>query len=160
DISADVNTVAPVLSNDVVTTGPIYRKGYVSQVTAGPKTGFGLMWSDEGITFYNRQMATSVTPITDFQQQIERDPKGKRAAKLYYFSATSVDNSEVTIVATLSPRGLRLGPQYQHSVDATIASFKQPGKGFGRFIASLLGQNQFKITQKVYEGAIGRIRQN
>ena len=46
------------------------RKGYVSQVTAGPKTGFGLMTSDDGIAFYNKQQFTSVTPIWDFQNRI------------------------------------------------------------------------------------------
>jgi hypothetical protein len=160
DISADAATVAPALSSNVVETGPIYRKGYVTQVTAGPKTGFGLMPSDEGIAFYNSQMATSVTPITDFQNQVEQDPKGRRAAKLYYFTATSQDYSEISVTAVLSPNGLRLGPQYQHNVDAIISSFKQPGKGMGRFVASLLGLNQAKITRKVYEGAIGKIQQN
>ena len=36
DISADVSSVAPFLANNLITTGPVYRKGYVSQVTAGP----------------------------------------------------------------------------------------------------------------------------
>jgi hypothetical protein len=160
DVSADLATITPALSNDVVHSGPIYRHGYVSQVTAGPKTGFGLLWSNSGISFYNKQIATSVTPITDFQNQIMQDPQGKRAAKLYYFTATSQDVSEVTIIATLTPNGLQLGPQYAHSVGATIASFKQPGKALGRFIAALIGMNQYKITEKVYEGAIGKIQQN
>ncbi len=66
----------------------------------------------------------------------------------------------MTIVATLRPDGLRLGPQFRHNVDATITSFKQPGKALGRAVAAMLGMNQAKITQKVYEGAIGKIRQN
>ena len=52
-------------------------------VTAGPKTGFGLLPADAGIAFYNSQSLTSVTPIHDFQQQIEQDPQGRKAAKLY-----------------------------------------------------------------------------
>lgn len=160
DISADASTVAPALSQNVVQSGPIYRKGYVSQVTAGPKTGFGLLPSDEGIAFYNSQLATSVTPITDFQSQMQRDRRGRRATKLYQFTATSTDQSQITVTALLSPNGLNLWPQYQHNVNAMITSFKQPGKGLGRFIASLLGFNQAKITQKVYEGAIGQIQQN
>src|SRR5205807_1186671 len=70
------------------------------------------------------------------------------------------DQSHVTVVAVLTPNGLRLGPQAQHNVDMLLTSFKQPGKGLGRFVASLLGFNQTKITQKVYEGAIGKIRDN
>ncbi|AGA27003.1 hypothetical protein [Singulisphaera acidiphila] len=160
DLSADASTVAPALSADVVESGPIYRKGYVSQVTAGPKTGFGLLASDEGIAFYNSQLATSVTPITDFQNQLQQDRKGRQAAKLYYFTATSVDNSQITVTAVLTPNGLRLGPEYQHNVSAMFSSFKQQGKGLGRFFASLLGFNQAKIQQQVAQGAIGRIAEN
>ncbi|MFO0952641.1 MAG: hypothetical protein U0835_16145 [Isosphaeraceae bacterium] len=63
DVSADVATLSPLFNVNLVTDGPVYRKGYVSQVTAGPKTGFGLMNSDNGIAFYNSQMLSSVTPI-------------------------------------------------------------------------------------------------
>jgi hypothetical protein len=160
DLSADTPTVAPALSADVVQSGPIYRKGYVTMVTAGPRTGFGLLPSDEGIAFFNSQLANSVTPIHDFQNQLMQDRRGRRAAKLYYFTATSFDDSQITVVAVLTPNGLRLGPEYQHHVDAIITSFKIPGRGLGRFLASLLGFNQEKITQKVYEGAIGRIVEN
>lgn len=160
DLSADVATVTPVLSADVVQTGPIYRKGYVSQVTAGPKTGFGLLPSDEGIAFYNSQMATSVTPITDFQNQVEQDRRGRRAAKLYQFAATSTDTSQLTVTAVLTPNGLRLGPQFAHNAGAIISSFKQPGRGLGRFFAAMLGFNQARITQQVYDGAIGQIVSN
>lgn len=160
DISADLATVTPVLSQNMVENGPIYRKGYISQVTAGPKTGFGLLASDEGIAFYNSQLATSVTPIHDFQQQIAADRRGRRAAKMYQFSATSVDESQITMTAVLSPNGLSLYPQYQHNTNAMITSLKQPGGAMGRFIASLIGMNQAKITQKVYDGAIGKMREN
>ena len=85
-------------------TGPVYRKGYWSQVTAGPKTGFGLLPSDDGIAFYNKQTLVSVTPITDFQNQIAADPQGQRAAKLYQFSTTSYDWSELTITTVLDLR--------------------------------------------------------
>ena len=91
DITADVNIVSPLFDQNLVTSGPVYRKGYWSQVTAGPKTGFGLLPSDDGIFFYNSQLLTSTTPITDFQNQIASDPQGQRAAKLYQFSATSYD---------------------------------------------------------------------
>ena len=35
DISADANTLSPVFAKNLVTSGPVYRKGYWSQVTAG-----------------------------------------------------------------------------------------------------------------------------
>jgi hypothetical protein len=160
DIVADVAALAPALEANVVTSGPIYRKGYVSQVTAGPKTGFGLLPSDDGIAFYNRQMMASVTPIWDFQHQIERDRRGRRAARLYHFDATTQDWAELTIVAVLRTTGLQLWPEYAHNVDALIGSMPMPGGGVGRLVAAAIGFNQRRITQKVYEGAIGSMRQN
>ncbi|HEY2155911.1 MAG TPA: hypothetical protein VGH33_09800, partial [Isosphaeraceae bacterium] len=129
DVSADVNALFPVLSAQVVQSGPIYRHGYVSQVTAGPYAGFGLVACDQGIAFTNSQYLTSVTPITDFERQVEQDPKGRRAAKLYHFSATSVDSGMLTITAYLMPVGVQLAPGSTHNVDARICSCPVPGKG-------------------------------
>jgi len=159
DITADVNVVQPVFDQNLVTTGPVYRKGYWSQVTAGPKTGFGLLPSDDGIAFYNSQLLTSATPITDFQNQIASDPQGRRAAKLYEFSATSVDAAQLTVYTVLRASGLTIWPAYNHNIDASICSSPESGGGFGRLVAGLIGLNQNKITQKVYEGAIGKFRQ-
>ncbi|MGA2700100.1 MAG: hypothetical protein ABSH35_03250 [Isosphaeraceae bacterium] len=159
DITADVNVVQPVFDQNLVTSGPVYRKGYWSQVTAGPKTGFGLLPSDDGIAFYNSQLLTSATPITDFQNQIASDPRGQRAVKLYGFSATSYDWAQLTIYTVLRTSGLVIWPAYNHNIDASICSAPEPGGGFGRLVAGLIGMNQNKITQKVYEGAIGNFRQ-
>ena len=159
DVSADVGALAPVLSSQVVTSGPIARGGYVSQVTAGPYAGFGLLACDQGIAFTNSQYLTSVTPITDFERQVESDPKGRRAAKLYHFSATSTDSGMLTITAILTPNGIQLLPGNTHNIDARICSAPTPGKGLTRGIAGLLGLNQQNITNKVYENAIGRIKQ-
>jgi hypothetical protein len=160
DIAADVATLTPWLCRDVVVNGPVYHKGYVSQVTAGAKTGFGLLTSDNGIAFYNSQMMWSVTPIWDFHRQIASDRQGQRAARMYHFSATSQDYAQLTIVAVFSPDGLRLGPQYQHNVDAIIGSVPQPGRNFARLIASLFGYSQGRITNEVYQNALPRMRQN
>ena len=159
DITADLTVVQPVFDQNLVTSGPVYRKGYWSQVTAGPKTGFGLLPSDDGIAFYNSQMLTSATPITDFQNQIASDPQGQKAAKLYEFSATSYDAAQLTVYTVLRTSGLLLWPAYNHNIDASICSVPEPGGGFGRLVAGLIGMNQNKINQKVYEGAIGKFRQ-
>ncbi|WP_165235623.1 hypothetical protein [Aquisphaera insulae] len=159
DVTADVNTVSPLFNQWLVASGPVYRKGYWSQVTAGPKTGFGLLPSDDGIMFYNKQMLTSVTPITDFQNQIASDPQGQRAAKLYVFSATTVDQAELTIYTMLRTSGLQIWPAYNHNIDAQICSVPAQGGGLGRAVAGLVGMDQQKINQKVYEGAIGQFRQ-
>ena len=159
DVSADVNTVGPLFNAELVHSGPVERKGYISQVTAGPKTGFGLMASDDGIAFYNKQQFTSVTPVWDFQNRIAADPQGQRAAKLYQFNATTYDWAELTITTVLRPSGLQIDPSYNHSIDAAITSAPTCGKDTARAIASLIGMDQDRINQRVYEGSIGRFRQ-
>ncbi len=125
DIAADVATVAPVFDANLVQSGPVERKGYTSMVTAGPKTGFGLLPSDNGIAFYNSQSLVSVTPIHDFQQQIERDPQGRKAAKLYVLLLLRLyDWSNLTISAVITPSGLDLIPSATHSVDAAVGGLQ------------------------------------
>ena len=158
DVSADVNTLSPLFNVNLVTSGPVYRKGYWSQVTAGPKTGFGLMSSDDGIAFFNKQLLSSVTPIHDFQQQIAGDQQGKRAAKMYQFGATSSDQQELTIITVFRTTGLELIPQFAHNVGLNISTAPQPGGGLSRAVASLVGFGQPKITKKVWEGAYPRMQ--
>lgn len=160
DVSADVASVSPFLSNNVVTTGPIYRDGYTSMVTAGPKTGFGLLPSDDGIAFYNSQLASTYTPITDFEQQLEQDKRGQKVAKLYYFTAASFDNPNLTITAVIRPStGLELASNYAHSVGAAFDALPIQGKGLGRGVLALLGLNRQKLIDKVGEQAIPKIAQ-
>ncbi|MGC8642603.1 MAG: hypothetical protein ACP5XB_22325 [Isosphaeraceae bacterium] len=159
DITADISVVQPVFEQNLVTTGPVYRKGYWSQVTAGPKTGFGLLASDNGIAFYNSQLLTSVTPITDFNNQVASDPQGQRATKLYTFSATSYDWSQLTVYTILTTTGLVITPASSHNINAVICSAPTAGGGFGRLVAGLIGMNQSRINQKVYDGAIANFRQ-
>ena len=158
DVSVDANAIMPFLSQNIVNSGPIYRGGYTSQVTAGPRTGFGLMSSDEGIAFYNKQLASTVTPISDFQQQLKQEKKGKLVAKLYQFGATSYDTPELTIMAIIRPSsGLSISPAYAHSISAAISAAPQAGKGLARGLLGILGLNQQKITNKVGEQAYPKI---
>jgi hypothetical protein len=156
--TADLPSLQPRLAHEVVESGPVYRRGNVSQVTAGAYRGFGLLSSDDGIAFYNKQLFSSVTPVNNFQGQIASDPRGKRVAKMYYFGATTFDSGEVTATAVLRPSGLFLYSDSTHNTDARIGSAPTSDHNFGRMIAGLIGMNQQRITNKVYEGAIGRIR--
>jgi hypothetical protein len=158
DVSVDADTLSPLFNVNLVTTGPVTRKGYTSQVTAGPKTGFGLIFSDDGIGFYNSQLMSSVTPIWDFQQQVANNKQGKRAAKMYHFNATQTDSSELFIYTYIRSTGLSIFPAYRHNVNADISTAPQPGGGLARAFASILGFNQEKITKLAYDNAIGRIR--
>jgi hypothetical protein len=159
DISIDAPTLSPVLATQVITSGPVPHKGYIAQVTAGEYRGFGLMSSDDGIAFYNRQMMSSVTPIWDFQNQMASDPRGSRATKLYQFNAASTDASEMTVVVVMRPSGLSIYPQQTHNVGMLLNSVPTAQGGFGRFVAALVGFNQARINAKVREGAIGPMRE-
>ncbi len=131
DIAADAPTVAPVFEANLVQTGPVTRKGYTSMVTAGPKTGFGLLPVNGGIAFYNSQSMVSVTPIHDFQQQIEQDPQGSKAAKLYVFGATTYDWSNLTVTATITPEGLNLSPRPRITSTRRSARRRRRGTNWG-----------------------------
>jgi hypothetical protein len=159
EILADVATVAPIFERNLVETGPVTRKGYTSQVTAGQKTGFGLLPSDDGVAFFNSQQYVSVTPIWDFQNQVASNPQGQRAARLYQFSATTYDSAELTVTVVLRGTGLDIAPSYRHAIDASISSAPTCEGGFGRAVAGLIGMNQQAINNRVYEGSIGQFRQ-
>ena len=95
-------------------------------VTAGPKTGFGLLPSDDSVLFYNRQLYSTSTDLSDFQRQLASDPKGARAARLYDFQAATFDNAELTVMSELGATGLILTPSYRHDVNANITSIPKP----------------------------------
>ena len=157
--AADVATVAPALSADVIQTGPIVFKGNTSYVTAGARTGFGLLPSDDGIAFYNSQLMSSVTPVNGFHEQLAADPKGRRAARMYYFNATTYVSGEQTVVALLRTTGLVLDPSASQNIAAAINSLPIQGAHARRFIAGLVGYGQRRINDEVYRNAIGRIRE-
>lgn len=158
DITADVNVVSPYLNRDVVMAGPIWFKGQLSQVTPGPKTGFGLLPYEGGVAFYNSQLMTSITPIRGFNQQLANDPRGRKLLKLYSFGATTRDDAELTITAVLRPSGITITPSYRHNVNAAIGSVPVQGGGLGRAVLALIGLNENKIDQKVYQQALPRMR--
>lgn len=160
-VRADSATVFPLFATEVVTSGPVDFKGHRSYVTKGAYLGFALENRDDGIGFTNSQMLTSITPVNDFNQEMsQRDARAARATELYYFSATTRDDSQLTIHTLLSPAGLKIWPSYVHNVNASIDAAPTAGAGGKRIIASLVGMNRQRIVQKVYEGAIGPIRQN
>ena len=159
-VRVDLPTLAPTIERDLIPTGPVERKGYVALVTAGPKSGFGLLPSDDSIVFFNRQLYSTATELWDFQRQLASDPRGARAAGLYQFQATTFDNAELTITASLCPSGLSLMPSYRHDVNALITSSPNPKKGAGvrRTIGAIAGFDQEAITDQVRQNAIPKMR--
>lgn len=159
DAVVDLPTLTNFLSRDVVEAGPIWWKGQTTYVTPGRKTGFGLLHSDTGIAFYNSQLARNVTPISGFQEQLEADPQGQQATRLYTFAATSRDNSQVTVTTILGPNGLAIMPQTSHDVDLNVRADPAQGGNFARQLAGLFGMGRDQIQQRVREGALTRLRQ-
>jgi hypothetical protein len=159
DIVADVATVQPVFEANLVTTSTVIHHGYTSMVTAGPKTGFGLIPLDGGIGFYNSQSMFFITLIHDFQQRLAQDPQGQKATQLYDFTARTYDWSNLTVTKTITPDGLSISPNVTHSIDAVICSTPAQGNGLKRGIATLIGMNKDKITQEVKEGALPRFQE-
>ena len=93
------------------------------------------MPSDDGIAFYNSQMLTSVTPITDFQQQVAAATSRASGRPSSTSSARPRrTRSELTIIAVIRPTGLSICPSYQpqrrrrHQHDpAAAAARARPG---------------------------------
>jgi hypothetical protein len=161
EVTLDRSSVArAVARTGLVEPGPIFFKGQWSYVTPGPITGVGFVPTNDGIQLSVSQAMTSVTPIQGFNQQVAQDPEGRRAVKLYHFDATTQNQATLTITVLFRlATGIQLAPSYQHGISAAISSQPTQGKGLMRGIASLIGMNQEKITDRVYEGAIGKIRQ-
>ncbi len=159
DARIDLQTMNSLAGRSVVEAGPIWWKGQTTFVTPGRRTGFGLLTSDTAIVFYNSQLAKSITPIAGFNEQLEADPQGRQATMLYKFSATSRDDSQVTVTAVLSPYGLEILPSASHSVDVTVHAEPTRGNNLFRMLAGFIGMSQDRITAQVRDGALTRLRQ-
>src|SRR5262249_49881585 len=72
---------------------------------------------------------------------------------------TTYDWSNLTVTAVITPEGLSLTPNATHNINAAISSVPTEGHGLGRGIAALIGMNEDKINQKVYEGALPKFQQ-
>ena len=160
-IRADLATVRPYFERNLITNGPVYRKQYVSQLTAGPKTAFGLLTSDDGIAFFNSQRYTNVTPIWDFHDNLAADEQGQRVAKMYHFECTTFDWAEVTITTVISTAGISLRPCYHHTIDARITS--EPvcdhHAHVVRTLASVAGFDQQAINDRVYKESVEKFKE-
>ncbi|CAN5863593.1 hypothetical protein BH23PLA1_BH23PLA1_38320 [soil metagenome] len=159
--TASADALSPFLNQDVVQPDVVYFRGQTSYVTPGPKTGYGLLHSDQGIAFYNSQFSHSVTPIRGFQQEVAQDPQGRQAANLYHFSATGYNTAHINATALLTSNGLFLYPATSSNITASIGSAPIPGHGrhVVRTVAGVAGFDQGRITNEVRQEAIPQIQQ-
>ncbi len=148
-----------IMPKGIVEPGPIFFKGQWSYVTPGPVQGIGFQPTADGVQIVVQQAFTSMTSIQGFEQQMEaNDPRAKQATSMYRFSATTRDDAVVTMVALFQiGTGLQLAQGYQHAVNAAVNTTPVAGAGFKRMFASLLGQNQKAITDKVQQGVMAKL---
>jgi len=158
--SAGLETLRPFLSREPVKPEVIFFRGQTTYVTPGAYTGFALLESDRGLAFSNSQYSHSRTPIRDFQEQIASDRRGRRAANLYQFSATSINTNHVVAKTILTPAGLEIHPENHPSVTAEFDARPKPGCAphFGRSLAGLAGFDRDRILNEVRENALPQLR--
>ena len=159
-VVADLASLRPALDQPFVTDGPITRKGYTSQITAGPKSGFGLISSDDGIVFYTRQKLSGVTPIWDFQQKLLEQPMGCIIGKIYEFHATTTDRAEATLVVAIRNEGMTITPSNTHNFGLEIWSVPQPCSHAARSALAALCLTQEKINRLIWQNAFPEVVKN
>lgn len=160
ELCIDATAISSLIGADgIVEPGPVFFRNQWSYVTPGALRGVAFIPTNDGIQVAISQDFTSVTPIRGFQDQMEQDPRAQRATKMYSFSATSRNDAILTMTALFRmASGLHLAPGYQHGVSAAINSTPVRGQGMARAFASLVGYSQKRITDEVYQNAIGRMR--
>jgi hypothetical protein len=160
ELSIDSSAISSLIGPDgIVEPGPVFFRNQWSYVTPGALRGIAFIPTPDGVQVSISQDFTSVTPIRGFQDQMEQDPRAKRATRMYSFSATTRNDAILTMTALFRmATGLHLAPGYQHGVSAAINSTPVRGQGLTRAFASFLGYSQKRITDEVYENAIGRMR--
>ena len=161
DVSADVASVSPFLANDVVNSGPIARDGYVSQVTAGPRTGLRPAPQRRGDRLLQQPDVVHLHPdhrLPAAAPAGQEGPQGRQAVLLPRRRRTT--RPQLTITAIIRPStGLSLSPAFAHSIGAAFDALPIQGKGLARGVLAVLGLNREKLTQKVAQQAIPKIAQ-
>lgn len=148
----------PLLDRGFVNPESILYKGRVSNVTPGEKKGYGLIPSDDSIAFYIRQAMTSITPVTDFQQQVQSNQGGRILTRGYNLGNTIQNDSIVTMSVAVRPTGVALSPSYVNSVQPQLSIGPKQGGGMTRAVMGLAGMNQQRIVGTIYQRSIGQIQ--
>ena len=150
----------PLFNADLVQTGPVLRKGYISQVTAGPKTGFGLMTQRRrnrvlqqaaihqrhaGLGFPEPDRVRPAGPASRQALPVQCDDL--RLGRAHHHDRAAPSGLQIcALVHSLDRRCDHLGADVWNKTSAV----RSPAS---------IGMDQERINQKVYEGSIGRFRQ-
>ena len=148
----------PLLDRGIVNEESILYKGRISYVTPREKQGYGLIPSPDAIAFYISQAMTSVTPVTDFQEQVQSNQGGRILARAYQLGNTIQNDSILTMSVAVRPNGIALRPSYQNNAQPQLSIAPKQGGGLTRAFMGLAGMNQQRIIDTVYQRSIGQIQ--
>lgn len=149
----------PLLDRGIVTSDPVFYKGRTSYVTPRERYGFGLIPSADAISFYIRQAMTSVTPVNDFEQQVEANRGGRLLTRAYSLGNTIQNDSILTMSFAIRPSsGVAMSPAYQNNVRPNLSLTPRQGGGLTRAFMGMAGMDRQSITNQIYSRSIGQIQ--
>lgn len=157
-ITVSAEGLRPLLDREIVKKESILFKGRTSYVTPRERQGYGLIPSDDAIAFYISQAMTSVTPVTDFEDQVKSNNGGRILSKAYALENTIQNDSVVTTSFAIRPTGIAMSPANQNNVRPNLGIAPKSGGGFSRAIMGMAGMNQQKIINEIYSKSIGQIQ--
>lgn len=157
-ITVSAEGLKPLLDRSIVNNEAIQYKGRVSYVTPGDKQGFGLIPSDDSLAFYVRQAMTSVTPVTDFEQQVQSNQGGRILTRAYALGNTIQNDSILTMSFAVRPTGVAMTPSYENNVQPQLSIAPRQGGGLTRMVMGFAGMNQQRVVNEIYNRSIGQIQ--
>ncbi|MBI1325357.1 hypothetical protein GC170_19505 [bacterium] len=148
----------PMLDRGIVTPDPVFYKGRTSYVTPRERYGYGLIPSTDAISFYIRQAMTSVTPVTDFEQQVEANRGGRILTRAYALGNTIQNDSLLTMSFAIRPSGVAMAPSYQNNARPNLSVTPRQGGGITRAFMGMAGMDRQAIANQIYSRSIGQIQ--
>lgn len=157
-ITVSAEGLKPLLDRSIVNNEAIQYKGRVSYVTPGDRQGYGLIPSDDSLAFYVRQAMTSVTPVTDFEQQVQSNQGGRILTRAYALGNTIQNDSILTMSFAVRPTGVAMTPSYENNVQPQLSIAPRQGGGLTRMVMGIAGMSQQRVVNEIYNRSIGQIQ--
>lgn len=157
-LTVSAEGLRPLLDRGIVNNEAIIFKGRTSYVTPRERYGYGLIPTPDAISFYIQQAMTSVTPVTDFEQQVANNQGGRILTRAYNLSNTIQNDSILTMSVAVRPSGVAMTPSYQNNVRPNLGIGPRSGGGLTRAFMGMAGMNQQRIVDEIYSRSIGQIQ--
>lgn len=157
-VTVTAEGLRPLLDRGIVTPDPVFYKGRTSYVTPRERYGYGLIPSADAVSFYIRQAMTSVTPVTDFEQQVQANRGGRILTRAYALGNTIQNDSLLTMSFAIRPSGMAMSPSYQNNARPNLSVTPRQGGGLTRAFIGLAGMDRQAIANQIYSRSIGQIQ--